>query len=239
MGPIPILFDHPDFLVVNKPIGLTMHHASKGIVAVLRLQTAIQTLHLVHRLDDHTSGCLILAKNSQAAAYIGQLFEQHKIQKFYIALIDKKPKKKQGRIIGDMEKSRDGSYKLSKQQNNPAITFFFSETLATAAPSIAPLRLVFLRPITGKTHQLRVALKSLGSAILGDQRYKGSHSDRMYLHSYQINFLYQHQDICVNCLSLEGEHFQSISEQQLQQVNTLPWPAYKRPEKAIGKGKLE
>jgi len=235
MQAIPIVFEHADFLVVNKPVGITMHDPEVGIVSLLKQQTSIQNLHLVHRLDDHTSGCLLLAKNPQAAAHIGLLFEQHKIQKYYVALIDKKPKKKQGRVLGDMQKARSGSYKLTKQQNNPAISFFFCEALSlNKAASV--LRLVFLKPITGKTHQLRVALKSLGSPILGDERYKGSHSDRMYLHSYQLSFVYKNETICVHCLAQQGEYFKQISHTTLAKVNTLPWPEYTHPARHAARG---
>ncbi|MGR5488912.1 pseudouridine synthase, partial [Vibrio alfacsensis] len=83
-------------------------------------------LHLVHRLDKMTSGLLILAKRAEVAAQFSRLFEQRDIDKYYLAIGSKKPKKKQGSIIGDMERSRRSSWKLVNSKNNPAVTQVFS-----------------------------------------------------------------------------------------------------------------
>ena len=118
---IDIVFQHQDFIVVNKPIGLGVHseHGQAGIVPILCEQLALPKLWLAHRLDKVTSGLLILAKNAKAAAYFGELFTEHKIQKYYLAIGTKKPKKKQGAIVGDMRKIRDGKWALSTEKSNP------------------------------------------------------------------------------------------------------------------------
>ena len=121
-----------------------------------------------------------------------------------------------------MEKGRGGSWKLVREGGQLASTQFFSYGLG------AGLRLFLLRPRTGRTHQLRVALKSLGSPILGDSRYAGSEADRGYLHAYAIEFKLAgntHQYICPPTLGL---HFQSPECQaQLHQLKApwdLAWP---------------
>lgn len=226
---VPIVYEHPDFIIVNKPVGLTMHDAQQGIIPRLCKQTGMSSLYLVHRLDDKTSGCIILAKNASAASEFGKQFEQHTVQKYYMAIISNKPKKKQGKICGDMLKSRNGSYKLSKLQNNPALTYFFTQsiqaTINEKAELVSPaLRIVYLQPKSGKTHQLRVALKSLGSPILGDERYKGALSDRMYLHSYKLDFSYKGENISVNCKPLEGKIFSSLNDEHFSKFDRLAWP---------------
>lgn len=104
-----------------------------------------------------------------------------------------------------MEKSRNGAWKLCHRKENPAVTQFSSISLE---PS---LRHFILQPTTGKTHQLRVAMKSLGSPILGDKLYAGSVADRVYLHAYQLEFEYENEQICVQAEPTSGHFWQKIS----------------------------
>ena len=222
---IPVVFDHPDFLVVNKPCNVPMHDAQLGICHILCKQLCIAQLYLVHRLDTATSGCLLLAKNKLAAAALSHLFATRQIDKYYIAISDRKPKKKQGKIAGDMKKSRGGSYMLLPEQGlaPQAITFFKSQSIP------ASRRLFFIKPISGKTHQIRVALKSLGSAILGDTRYKGSQSDRLYLHSTMLIFNYAGHDYQLLCHPQLSQHFTTELLESLPAINELEWPKYTAP----------
>ncbi len=148
----------------------------------------------VHRLDAATSGIVLFAKSAFVAAAVGTLFEGHKIRKVYLALSDQKPKKKQGTVIGDMEKSRNGCWRLTRKRLNPAITEF--KTFGAADDD----RLFVLFPKTGKTHQLRVCMKALGAPIVGDDRYGGAPAERLYLHAYQLSF------------DLLGQSYRLISE---------------------------
>ncbi|MDY2947861.1 MAG: TIGR01621 family pseudouridine synthase [Mannheimia varigena] len=204
---LPICYQHPDFIIINKPEGLSVHKddAEIGLTEIVARQLNVEQVWLVHRLDKITSGLLILALNKEAAVKFYHLFEQHKIQKTYWALSDKKPKKKQGRIVGDMEKSRNGAWKLCHSKENPAVTQFTSHSLEP------PLRHFILQPKTGKTHQLRVAMKSLGSPILGDKLYAGTAADRVYLHAYQLEFEYGNEQICVQVMPTSGHFWQKIS----------------------------
>ncbi|MFA9501095.1 TIGR01621 family pseudouridine synthase [Mannheimia sp. E30BD] len=203
---LPICYQHPDFIIINKPDGLSVHkdETEIGLTEMMARQLNVEQVWLVHRLDKITSGLLILALNKEAAAKFYHLFEQHKIRKTYWALSDKKPKKKQGRIVGDMEKIRNGAWKLCHSKDNPAVTQFTSNTLE---PS---LRHFILQPKTGKTHQLRVAMKSLGSPILGDKLYSGTAVDRVYLHAYQLEFEYENERICVQAEPTSGHFWQKI-----------------------------
>lgn len=203
---IPIIYQHQDFIIINKPYNLSVHRDDNqhSLMDIVAEQVSLPQLWLVHRLDKATSGLLILAKHALAAAQLGQLFAEHKIEKHYIALSASKPKKKQGLIIGDMVKTRNGNWKLSHQRNNPAITRFYSYGCENG------LRLFHLLPQTGKTHQLRVAMKSLGSPILGDHRYGSTLSeaiDRTYLHAYALKFNYQNQPILIQHFPEEGKYF--------------------------------
>lgn len=177
------------------------------MTTIVARQLSVAQVWLVHRLDKVTSGLLIFALNEQAASRLSQLFAAHLINKTYLALSLHKPKKKQGLIMGDMKKSRRGAWKLCQSRENPALTRFNS---VTCEPK---LRLFILKPQTGKTHQLRVAMKSLGSPILGDELYGGNSekSDRTYLHAYQLDFFYRNEHICVNMMPKCGVFFQKNS----------------------------
>lgn len=234
-----ILIEHDDFVVVNKPSSISMHrgsdaHLNKDIQTVLEWISHTITdapLYLVHRLDTHTSGCLLLAKHKRAAAELSALFANRAVNKFYLALSDKKSTKKQGRISADMTKARNGSYKLLPSKNVPAVTFFHRQTLIAKSKLSTQSNnyLYYLKPITGKTHQLRVALKSLGSPILGDARYKGTLSDRLYLHSHMLSFTYLGESFMAKSLPTEGVLFDSAFINSIQDPNLLNWPKYKHP----------
>ncbi|WP_321276982.1 TIGR01621 family pseudouridine synthase [Thiomicrorhabdus indica] len=223
--PNNLVYDHPDFVIINKPAGMNFHGKQTengyilGVADWAAKALNIEKLWSVHRLDKMTSGLLIFAKSSEAAAKFSELFQNHQIQKYYLALANQKPKKKQGWIKGDMEAARRGNYKLLPTKHNPAVTQFIST-------SIRPkLRLFLLKPHTGRTHQLRVALKSLGSPILGDKRYQeakqASELDRGYLHAFALEFDWNHQEISVNCPPCFGEYF-VLPETQQQIHQWLP-----------------
>ena len=183
---LDIVYQTDDFIIIYKPCGLSVHkdQSEIGLTTLLAEQLGVPQVWLVHRLDKVTSGLLILALNAESAAEFFRLFSEHHIQKTYLALSNQKPKKKQGLIVGDMQKARNGAWKLCQSKENPAITRFES---VSCEPN---LRLFILKPQTGKTHQLRVAMKSLGSPILGDALYgkNTENIDRTYLHAARLQF---------------------------------------------------
>ena len=183
---LEIVYQTDDFIIIYKPCGLRVHkdQSEIGLTTLLAEQLDVPQVWLVHRLDKVTSGLLILALNAESAAEFFRLFSEHHVQKTYLALSNHKPKKKQGLIIGDMQKARNGAWKLCPSKENPAITRFES---VSCEPN---LRLFILKPQTGKTHQLRVAMKSLGSPILGDALYgkNTENIDRTYLHAARLQF---------------------------------------------------
>ena len=172
------------WLALNKPAGASFHSedGSQGFFAEAENDLK-QKLWPVHRLDKVTSGVLLVATDAETAAHLSNQFATRTTRKQYLAVSDQRPKKKQGWIKGDMTSARNGSYRLLRTSDNPAITHFISHFDEDSA-----LRLFLLKPHTGKTHQLRVAMKSLGSPILGDRRYGGTDADRAYLHAWTLKF---------------------------------------------------
>ena len=200
---LDIVYQTDDFIIIYKPCGLSVHkdQSEIGLTTLLAEQLGVPQVWLVHRLDKVTSGLLILALNTESAAEFFRLFAEHRIQKTYLALSNHKPKKKQGLIVGDMQKARNGAWKLCPSKENPAITRFKS---VSCEPN---LRLFILKPQTGKTHQLRVAMKSLASPILGDALYgkKTEKIDRTYLHAARLQFEFKGQAFDVFTPPKEGE----------------------------------
>ncbi|WP_228445300.1 TIGR01621 family pseudouridine synthase [Thalassotalea sp. HSM 43] len=221
---IDIVFEHADFLLINKPADSNFHDEGalgQGVFNQVKKQCNLAELYPVHRLDKMTSGLLLFAKTSDAASQFGQLFSKRRIDKYYLAISKIKPKKKQGLIQGDMEKSRRGSFKLLRTCHNPAKTRFFSYSLG------AGLRLFVLKPLTGRTHQLRVALNSLGSSIAGDPLYNSQdQSDRGYLHAWGLRFHYQGEAFEFICPPDQGELFASANSrlQEIAKPWLLDWP---------------
>lgn len=220
-----ILLRHDHFYVINKPAGLGMHQEGDSPGLVRRLSEELgEPLYPVHRLDKMTTGALLLARTVEANRELSRQFAERRTRKLYLALSDRRPGKKQGLIRGDMEKARGGSWKLCRTQLNPAITRFYSTPLAEG------LRAFLLQPHTGKTHQLRVALKSLGSPILGDERYGGSPADRGYLHAWKLDFEWRGRLLSVTAPPDQGGLFVELAEPLTRWAATLlPEPASPAP----------
>lgn len=225
---IEILYQNADFILVDKPAGMNFHSEQDeqgaflpGLVVLVKQQLAVQELYPVHRLDKMTSGLILFALSKAVAQSFQRQFECHEVQKYYLAVSDKKPKKKQGWVIGDMLPARRGSWKLAKSKENPAKTQFISALIEPG------LRLFLVKPISGKTHQIRVALKSVGAPIVGDGRYGDAtlslNADRGYLHAFAIKFTLKDQDYVFVQPPTKGQVFLMAETQGLIETWKTPW----------------
>lgn len=221
MEKIALIFENDAFIIASKPAGVNFHsEEAAGFVVQVSQQLGIP-LFPVHRLDKMTSGLVILAKNSETAAQFGKMFENREIEKYYLALSIRKPKKKMGWVKGDMSSARRGDYKLLTTMENPAITQFISCALRPHE------RFFLVKPHTGKTHQIRVALKSLGSPIAGDERYaacdEARKEERGYLHAYALRFRLNDEEFSFVLPPDEGERFVSDACKTQLDVWNQPW----------------
>ena len=200
------------FCVVVKPAGWTVQRAESnpGLVHWLRDELGSMA-YPVHRLDLGTTGLVVFALSEAVNRELSLAFAERRVSKAYLAVSDQAPRKKQGWVRGDMAPSRRGQWKLLRSQNNPAVTSFTSLSLAPG------IRGFVLHPKTGKTHQLRVALKSLGSPIIGDQRYGGTPHPLMHLHAWQLSFVLAEQPYQFQ-VAPEGGWFDLWCEQGLPDV---------------------
>jgi tRNA pseudouridine32 synthase / 23S rRNA pseudouridine746 synthase len=216
------------FIVINKFPDVHFHKglAPIGLVQKIRADLSLDELYPVHRLDTMTSGILLFARNHHTAQELTSLFRNRSIDKYYIALAPGTPQKKQGMVKGDLKKGRDGQWILSKSQGNPSLTRFISRGLGNG------LRLYLLKPYTGRTHQLRVVMKSISVPILGDPIYGNTkkHSidfDRGYLHSFAIRFNLGGTDYSYVIRPDTGMHFQSDECGTMIQTIIEPWNFFK------------
>lgn len=211
------------FLVVYKKPNISFHSEDglRGLFETVKQAEGLSELYPVHRLDKVTSGLLVMAKTAAVNQELVDQFKQRQVQKFYLAISAKKPKKKQGLIKGDMEPARRGAWKLMPTQINPAITQFFSASLSEGN------RLFIVKPHTGKTHQIRVALKSIAAPIVGDALYADANScvntDRAYLHAYSLAFCVRGQDYRFTELPREGHLFLASEFVSAIQKFITPW----------------
>ncbi len=192
-----VLYKDADIIVLNKPSGLAVQGGSgisksvDSLLDALRFE-ATGRPKLVHRLDRDTSGALILARSAKAATRLMHAFAKKETEKTYWALIKGVPEIRQGKIDLPLAKQEEGDKEkvaINEEDGKNAVTYYrvldrLSSTLAW----------VELMPVTGRTHQLRVHMASIGHPILNDGKYGGREafidgmefSRKLHLHARRI-----------------------------------------------------
>jgi 23S rRNA pseudouridine1911/1915/1917 synthase len=206
--PLEIFFEDDHLLVLDKPAGIVVHPAPGNWTGTLvnallhHFQTSGGTVStiggkerpgIVHRLDKETSGVMVIAKTDQAHRHLAAQFKQHTIARVYEAVVYGVPKKGHGLIVLAIGRDSKERKKFSAKTTRPKesvteykVNLRFGKTAAH----------VLLYPRTGRTHQLRVHLTSLGHPILGDPTYGGrkvavieeTEIPRVMLHARALGF---------------------------------------------------
>lgn len=218
---LDILYRDDSLIAINKPAGMLVHrswldkHESVFAMQTLRDQIG-QHVFPVHRLDRPTSGVLLFALNTDSARILSEQFEQHQVQKSYLAVV-------RGYLSGEDRIDYPLKVQLDKiadkfsQEKAPQEAITDYQGLATVEMpypagkfSSARYSLVQLFPKTGRKHQLRRHLKHLFHPIMGDTNYGDLHQnraltahtgcDRLFLHANQLSITHPHklQKITIN-----------------------------------------
>ena len=229
----------------------------EGAAAAPPLAAALPArLYPIHRLDAPTSGIVLFASSPAAAGLLARAFRERRVAKYYAALSARRPSKSQGTVAGAMARARGGAWRLVRSSGDSsggsggsggggtgdaaaaaaaadavAVTRFVS----AGAPGVegrAGLRAFLLKPETGRTHQLRVALKSLGSPVLGDALYAGGGGGagggarseaRAYLHAAALRVVLPDGSLLqVVDPPSEGELFEAAPVRALFDTSWLP-----------------
>jgi 23S rRNA pseudouridine1911/1915/1917 synthase len=220
--PLDILFENRDCIVINKPAGMVVHpalgHTTGTLVqAVLAYTPEIEGVGgvkrpgLVHRLDQYTSGVILLAKNDKAHQFLQDQFRNRQVGKIYLALVDGRPPSPKGRVevaIGRDPKYRQRMAAVQDRDGREAVSEFFT------LEEFSRHTLLKVSILTGRTHQIRVHLAFLGCPVTGDLIYGRKKPtldiSRQFLHAHQLT------------ISLPGEDrkrtFEAVLPHELKEV---------------------
>jgi 23S rRNA pseudouridine1911/1915/1917 synthase len=196
--PLDVIFENQDVIVLNKVAGIVVHpsigHSTGTLVhAVLAHAPDISGIGgerrpgVVHRLDRDTSGIIVMAKNDVAFQMLQKQFSERTVQKTYLALVDEKPPTPSGRIeaaIGRDPHQRQKMAVMPASKGREAISIY------KTIESFDKYAYLEVRPITGRTHQIRVHLAFIGCPVVGDKVYgrKKQRPDikRQFLHATEL-----------------------------------------------------
>lgn len=186
---LPILYEDKDCLVIDKPVGVLTH--SRGefneeatVASFLRKYVSGidgSRAGIVHRLDRATSGVIICAKNPEALSKLQKQFSQRKTKKTYVAIVQGALRENEAVIELPIERNPKAPATFRVGANGKQATTHY--TVLQIATSLSLLE---LKPVTGRTHQLRVHFAHLGHPILGDTLYGAKPADRLYLHAKSL-----------------------------------------------------
>jgi tRNA pseudouridine32 synthase/23S rRNA pseudouridine746 synthase len=194
--PIPVLHIDYHCIVVNKPhnmLSVPAHSDHLGVSLFTQLLALFPEVRCVHRLDYETSGVMVFARGKKAERLLFEQFRNRVVEKKYWAICHQPPTTQLGEITLAIGKD-DVS---SPYQRTHALKRKAAKTLWHKMGYLNNLWFAELRPITGRTHQLRVHLSAIGSPIFGDPLYgpypiapRHTHYQRLYLHAAEIQFVH-------------------------------------------------
>ena len=202
-----IIDDNENFVVINKKSGISVQGGTKSKKNLIDIFSKSKIFlnkkpYPVHRLDKSTSGVLIIAKNRETARLLTTLFRIRKIHKTYLAISNGEIENSQGELNHDLVRF-EGKKKILEN----AKTYFkiLDRNLNCS--------LIELKPITGRKHQIRKQLYSIGHCVLGDDKYHNSIYKRninclLMLHSYQVRFMINKKKYSYRALL--PEHFKKV-----------------------------
>ena len=199
--PLDIVFENDDLILINKPAGMVVHpstghsdgtlvHAALAHAPNIKGVGGVRRPGIVHRLDKDTSGLIVLAKNDRAHQWLQNQFKDRQVKKFYLALVDGKPPTTQGRIEAAI--GRDSAHR-KKMTVTPLHKGREAFSIYKTIEKFDQHTLLEIKPLTGRTHQIRVHLAFIGCPVAGDTVYGRRHStipiNRHFLHASHLRIV--------------------------------------------------
>jgi len=229
--PLDIIYEDDDLLVVNKPKNMVVHPASgnqSGTLVNALLAHCGSSLSgingvarpgIVHRIDKNTSGLLLVAKNDNAHKKLAEQIKNHSLTRKYLAIVSGNLKES-GRLDAPLGRSPKDRKKIAIVPNGrPAVTHY--KPLETFEIKGKTVTLIECQLETGRTHQIRVHLASIGHPVLGDDVYGSKNapqikSEGQLLHAHLLGFIHPTTNKYMEFTSAPPEEFLSLLP------NTLP-----------------
>jgi 23S rRNA pseudouridine955/2504/2580 synthase len=181
-----IIFQNRDFIVINKWSNIVTQGGNKKNISIDDIIKKISyNYNLVHRLDKETSGLLIIAKNLKTTKIFGKLFKEQKIKKIYLA------------ICQGIPKNLDSIVKLRIINKSNLSNASQSITKYRVLKNKKKLSIILFRPLTGKTHQLRIVSRYLNCPIIGDKKYnkqKNYNLEKLKLTAFFLQFIINNKE---------------------------------------------
>ncbi|HEX6098321.1 MAG TPA: RluA family pseudouridine synthase [Thermoanaerobaculia bacterium] len=170
---IDVLRETADWVAVNKPAGIPTQpardRAQRSLEELLRMR--YRTIHLVHRIDTQTSGVVVFAKHPAAAARLSELFASRDVRKVYLAVAE-----------GAIERELTIETPIGEKD---------AHTVVRPLRQLDGMTVVEAEILTGRTHQIRIHLKSIERPVVGDRRYGSTmRAPRMLLHAWKLSHAY-------------------------------------------------
>lgn len=199
--PLQVLYEDPDFVAIDKPAGMVVHagagvHEGTLVNALLGRFESLSALGgdlrpgIVHRLDRFTSGVILVAKNDSAHRALAAQFAGRQVEKTYLALVHGSVKAERGRIEKPIARDPRHRTRMTARLSHGRAAWSEYRVLRR----FADFTLLEVRIGTGRTHQIRVHLSSIGHPVAGDRLYgaparsEGLALERFFLHAHRIRF---------------------------------------------------
>ncbi len=233
--PFDVIYEDNHLIIVNKTAGILVHEDItqdktledyvKEYIKVKYEKPGDVFLGTIHRLDRPVSGVVVFARTSKALTRMNEIFRKRDVQKTYWAITSRKPEKKSGKLVHWLVK--DSKANTVKAYDYEVENGQKAELNYRYIGNINKYHLIEVSPITGRPHQIRVQLASMGCPIKGDVKYgfpRGNEDGSIHLHARRIYFIHPIKNEPVLCKAAVPENpfweeFLTLETEEIKEEN--------------------